>query len=133
MDTNTTRQFVTFAGVGAIGTAGHYLTLIILVELLGGDPVYSSGAGFVVGALINYVLNYRYTFNSKKRHTEALTKFLLVAVVGAAVNGMVMYMGVEILRINYLLVQIVATGMVLIQNFIFNKYWTFSHSRAGPE
>jgi putative flippase GtrA len=121
------RQFLLFTGVGAIGTGGHYMTLVLLVHLGNLAPVYASTAGFAVGACINYVLNYRYTFHSHKKHSEALVKFMLVALLGVAINGLIMYLGTEWMQINYLLVQIFATGIVLLSNFSFNKLWTFAH------
>lgn len=129
----TMRQFFVFAGVGAIGTLGHYLTLIVLVEIAAMQPVLASTAGFVVGALINYVLNYRYTFNSSKPHRQALLQFFIVAIIGAVLNSLIMYIGTVTLTLNYLLAQIIATGLVLIQNFILNKTWTFAshHSQSG--
>ena len=120
------RQFLTFAGVGAIGTTGHYITLILLVQFADVLPVYASSAGFVVGALINYILNYHYTFQSDKSHTEAMWKFFTVAGLGAGVNGAIMYLGTEMMDFHYLLVQICATGLVVFMTFLLNRIWTFS-------
>lgn len=121
----TLKQFILFTAVGGVGTVGHYLTLITLVEsgLLSAVP--ASVAGFTVGAIINYVLNYRFTFNSKKSHKEAMSKFFIVAIIGAIINTALMYIGVNILHTYYLLAQIAATGIVLLWNFLINKYWTF--------
>jgi putative flippase GtrA len=126
----TIGQFLLFAGVGAIGTLGHYTTLIVLVQFWAVDPVFASSFGFVVGAVINYILNYHFTFQSKKRHAEALTKFLIVAIIGAGINGFIMYIGIENTNINYMIVQIFATAVVLMWNFIVNKLWTFAHPGA---
>ena len=123
----TIGQFLLFAGLGVIGTLGHYTILIVLVQFWTVDPVFASSFGFVVGAVINYILNYQFTFQSDKRHTEALTKFLIVATIGAAINGTIMYIGVENTNINYMLVQIFATCVVLLWNFVLNKLWTFAH------
>ena len=87
--------------------------------------VPASVAGFTVGAIINYVLNYRFTFNSKKSHKEAMSKFFIVAIIGAIINTALMYVGVNLLHAYYLLAQIAATGIVLLWNFLINKYWTF--------
>ena len=123
----TIAQFLLFAGVGAIGTLGHYTILIVLVQFWAVDPVFASSLGFVVGAIINYILNYQFTFQSDKRHAEAFTKFLIVATIGAGINGFIMYIGVENTNINYLIVQIFATVAVLLWNFVVNKLWTFAH------
>ncbi|NNL06343.1 MAG: GtrA family protein [Gammaproteobacteria bacterium] len=126
----TIGQFLLFAGVGAVGTLGHYTTLIVLVQFWAVDPVFASSFGFVIGAIINYILNYHFTFQSKKRHAEALTKFLIVAIIGAGINGFIMYIGIENTDINYMVVQLFATGVVLLWNFIVNKLWTFAHPGA---
>lgn len=105
------------------------MTLISLVEAINVNPVYATTLGFIVGALINYVLNYLYTFQSNKPHVEAVTKFLTVAAIGAVVNSSIMFLGQSVLQFNYILVQIIATGIVLLQNFSLNKWWTFARSK----
>ena len=125
-------QFIAYAGAGVIGTAGHYLTLIILVEVFNIAPVYATTAGFAVGAVINYILNYTYIFQSDKTHIEAASKFFTVAIVGVGINSVIMYVGESVLMINYILVQLVATGVVLVQNFILNRLWTFAGPKTTP-
>jgi len=125
----TSQQFFIFTGVGAIGTVGHYSTLILLVQVIHTDPVFATTIGFVVGALINYLLNYHITFNSHKRHREALTKFFSVASLGAVINGAIMLAGINMFNMHYLIIQVIATGVVLALNFIANKYWTFADSQ----
>jgi putative flippase GtrA len=119
------KQFFYFAGVGAIGTVCHYSVLIILVNIMKVNPVIGSICGFITGAFVNYVLNYRWTFRSKKRHIDAMSKFFSIAFVGLLVNSGIMFIGTEIVHFQYLIVQIFATGIVLISNFIGNKLWTF--------
>lgn len=120
------KQFMRFAGVGAIGTAGHYLTLVLLVEAAGVDAVPASLAGFVVGALINYHLNRVYTFRSDIAHRIALPKFLAIAAIGAVLNTLIMSLALNQLRLHYLLAQILATGIVLVWGFLGNRLWTFN-------
>lgn len=119
------RQFVFFSAIGAVGTAGHYATLLLLVEGLSQSPILASTLGFIVGALINYILNYRFTFQSDKPHREALTKFLLVAAIGAGINTGLMALFIELLLLHYFIAQLIATAVVLLWNFLISKYWTF--------
>lgn len=118
-------QFLLFAGMGAIGTAMHYSVLITLVRLAQIDAVLASMAGFVVGACVNYSLNYLFTFKTSKRHTEALPKFFMVALLGMGINAAIMAGLVHQAGVHYLLAQIVATGLVLVWNFAGNKLWVF--------
>lgn len=130
-DARTVRQFLAFTGVGAVGTAGHYLTLVMLVEGLHQDPVLSTSLGFLVGALINYILNYKYTFSSNNPHGQTLLRFFIVALIGALVNSGIMFLGATRLGFNYMLIQIVATAVVLVQNFILNRLWTFAEPKES--
>jgi len=124
-------QFTKFAGVGAIGTVAHYVVLVGLVNLAGTNPVFASGVGAMVGASVNYVLNYRHTFDSKARHRDAAPKFVIVALVGILINMLVMLVLVAILGVYYLVAQILATGVVLGWNFLGNRFWTFRGDPAG--
>lgn len=121
------RQFLTFSGVGIIGTVIHYLTLVLLVHYANIYPVAGSGAGFAFGAVVNYFLNYHVTFKSKKAHGHAMPRFFSVALVGLGLNTLIMIAGVELLRLHYLISQFIATGIVLLWNFIGNRFWTFKH------
>ena len=114
-----------FSAVGAIGTAGHYAMLIGLVELGGISPLLATTCGFAVGALINYYLKHHYTFKSKQPYRSTALKFMTIACFTAVVNGALMQLGTLWLGLNYLLVQVVATVVVVGLNFLANKYWTF--------
>ena len=118
-------QFIKFTGVGAIGTLVHYSILILLVHGMSMNAVLASTAGFIAGAITNYLLNYHYTFASNKPHREAMTKFFAIALVGMLFNAMVMSLCINLLNLHYLLSQILATGLVLLWNFTANHRWTF--------
>lgn len=117
------KQFLKYASVGAVGTTGHYAVYVPLVNL-GLSVVLSSMAGFVVGALINYWLNYHYTFKSDRPHHQAVIRFLSVALVGLALNTVIVFM-LDRMQWHYLLAQAGATMLVLVWNFSANRYWTF--------
>jgi putative flippase GtrA len=122
---NWLRKLVAFGMVGIIGTAGHYLTLILLVEAAGMNPVWATSLGFLVGASINYLLNHRYTFRSSKAHLDAGPKFFLIALLTGVLNGLLVKLGVGVLEFHYLAVQIAATLVVFLANFALNGIWTF--------
>jgi putative flippase GtrA len=124
------RRLTTFGLVGLIGTGAHYLALVLLVEMAGMYPVTATSVGFVIGALVNYVLNHRYTFRSSKAHLDAGPKFFLIAIATGILNSLLVYAGVSLMGANYLLVQIGATLMVFLANFALNSLWTFQEAHA---
>lgn len=120
------KQFFLFSLMGVMGTAAQYALLFFLVIGLAVHPVAASAAGAVLGAVINYALNYRFTFRSAKRHHEALPRFLAIAAVGLGLNTALMWLLVEPLHVHYLIAQLIATGCVLILNYLGNRHWTFA-------
>ena len=118
-------QFIRYAGAGAVGTAVHYSTLIALVQTGIATPVVGSTLGATGGALVNYALNHRYTFGSRRAHAHALPRFAAVAVAGIALNAAVLAALLTVLSAHYLVAQVVATLAVLAFGFLANRRWTF--------
>jgi len=127
------RQFSLFTLVGAFGTLAHYVLLVVLVELSGTDAVIASMAGALLGATINYVLNYRFTFTSGTPHRVALPRFLAVASVGFLLNMALMWVAIEWADLHYILGQVITTSVVLLWTFFGNRHWTFMEGQNdGP-
>lgn len=125
-------RFLMFAACGLVGTAGHYAAMVALVQGAGVPPVAASVVGFLVGMGINYVLNYRFTFRSGKRHREAASKFFVVGCCGLALNTVLMHALTGPAGLHYVVAQMGATVLVLLWNFIANQTWTFAHKGDRP-
>lgn len=119
------RKLVLFGMVGALATPAHFLTLILLVELGGVGAVWATSVGAAVGALVNYLLNHRYTFRSRKPHLEAGPKFFTIALMTGLLNALLVYLGVDQMGMHYLPAQVCATLIVFLANFLLNSVWTF--------
>ena len=119
------RQFLHFAAVGATGTAVQYLTLWLGVEWFSLGAVTASAIGYLLGSVVNYVLNYFFTFASGKSHVETASKYYAVLAVGWCLNTALMTLFVRYLDWNYWIAQIVTTGLGLIWNFLGSRFWAF--------
>jgi len=119
------RQFFKYSGVGLFGTAAQYITLIVLVHAVGVYAVIASTIGFIIGAIVNYILNYHITFKSRKAHHDAFWKFFSVAIVGLLLNAAIMQFVIGNFAAQYMVAQVIATGLVLVWHFYANRMWTF--------
>lgn len=119
------RQFLQFAAVGVCGTTVHYATLWAGVEWLAMSAVIASATGYVLGSVVNYLLNYFFTFDSRKSHVEAASKYYAVIGVGWCLNTALMALLVNVLHLNYWLAQVVTTGIGLVWNFLGSRFWAF--------
>ncbi len=121
------RQFIRFAAVGASGTAVQYLVLWGGVEFFAASAVAASAVGYVLGSVVNYLLNYFFTFKSAKSHVEAATKYYVVLGLGWCINTGLMALFVTHLGWNYWIAQILTTGIGLVWNFTGSRLWAFKH------
>ncbi len=105
----------------------HYAVLLTFVEVFDLPAAPSAAAGALVGALMAYLINWYKTFAaSATRHRQALPRFMLIAVAGAAVNGAMVWVGAEKLHWHYLVAQSAATLSVLGLTYRLNRGWTFA-------
>ena len=119
------RQITTFFGVGLVSTMADYGTLVLLREVFLVNPVYGSLVGYIVGGVVNYLLNRAHTFSTARDHVEAGWRFASVMVVGFTLTGLFMWVFTEKFAIPYLAARVVTTGIVFCWNFAAHKLWTF--------
>lgn len=124
------RQLMAYVLAGGLTAVAHYGVLVGLVELAQVDPVPATLAGFVVGAVVSYVLNRWMTFEATRSHAQATWRFGLIAVGGFGLTWMLMHLFVTRLGLPYLLMQFVTTGFVMVFSFLGHKFFSFA-DRAG--
>ncbi|KQQ46359.1 hypothetical protein ASF61_18350 [Duganella sp. Leaf126] len=122
-------RFVRYALVGAVGTLAHYAVLFITVSLHWLAPVAASVTGAVVGAIVNYFLNARYTFK-RASSGQSMLRFAATAAFGAVLNGVLMQLLTTVAGLHYLLAQLAATAVVLLLTYTINLLWTFRQRPA---
>lgn len=118
--------FLRYALTGAAATAVHYAVLIFLSSVAGVPPWIAAAAGAGCGALLGYGGNRSLTFRSRRAHSSALPRFLLVAALGAASSAIVVWAGTALLGWHYLAAQLGATVGTLAAGFRLNRAWTFA-------
>jgi putative flippase GtrA len=108
-----------------------YLTKTYVFGGLGDMGVYIATAlGFIAGLIYNYILSLVFVFRSAKERDKGKTvgAFLLFAVIG--VVGLLlteggMYLGYQLLHINYMIVKLFVAAVVLVWNYAARKLLIF--------
>jgi len=90
----------------------------------------STALGFIGGLIYNYILSLNFVFDSAKAQNKGKTigafiVFLLIGVAGLLLTEIGMYIGIQIFAINYLVVKILVSAVVLIWNFGIRKILIF--------
>ena len=117
-------DFIRFACVGAIATFAQWGILAFLVELLDVNPIVSSATSYLLSSLLNYLMNYHFTFASSKSHLVAMPQFFLVVAIGLAINTGTFAI-LSPVSAHYLIAQAGATLAALVANFAFHKFWIY--------
>ena len=110
-------QLTGFALSGGISTAAHWLVLIILISH-GLHPLLATFGGAVLGSVVNYLLQYHYTFNRAVEHRFAIPAYVGVVAVGWCVNTAVFWSLTSGAGLAQSWAQVCATAVVTAANFI---------------
>ena len=116
-------QLMKFGVVGFIAFLIDYGLLAFCTEILHINYLVSATIGFTVSVVFNYFASMRYVFTHKEemsRRREFII-FVVLSIVGLVINNVILWAGVELLHVHYLIVKIFATAVVMVWNFVTRK------------
>ena len=114
-----------YVGAGGIATGSHYVLTIAAVELLGVHPVAASAAGFAVGALVKYYLNYFVAFRSGEPHAAAIPRFVLMLGALLALNTALFALLLQGAGLHYMVAQVLTTLLLIPPGYLASRLWVF--------
>lgn len=127
-------QFSKFAAVGIINTGLDFLIYASLTRIFifwESHKVLATSIAFFIANLNSYILNKYWTFqNKEKKHHIQYTKFLSISLIGLGLTDLIFSLALHF-NLYDLLAKLTPIPLVLLWNFIANKYWTFH--RQKPE
>ena len=135
-------EFARYAVVGGVAFLADFGTLVFVKECFFGDSrfgVYVATVfGFLVGLGVNYVLSLWFVFTQKKdrgkgRSVGAFLMFAVIGALGLLWTELGMWIGVELIQWNYMLVKIIVTGAVLAWNYLGRKLLIFNSNGKAKE
>lgn len=118
------QQAVRFAVAGGVATLVHYAILYALVEGAHAAPLLGSSIGFIVGVVVSFFLNRRFTFTQQTPLLASFAKYALVYAVGFVLNGFILQTLIAF-GWYYFAAQAGATLIVLCWNFLGARFVAF--------
>ena len=121
-------QFIRFLGVGVINTAVGTGTMFLLYNVFGAGYWISSASNYIVGSIVSYILNKKFTFKNQDSNKKTIIKFI----VGIAVCYGIAY-GIAKPLVHTLLsgqsqtvadnvAMLVGMGLFVIINYLSQKF-----------
>lgn len=117
------QQIFKFGVVGGIAFIIDYGIMVISKELLGFSILISAALGFTISVIFNYIASVKWVFdvNREKNEKKNFVLFIIFSIIGLILTEIIMFIGTNIININYLIVKIAATAIVMVFNFITRK------------
>lgn len=117
------QQIMKFGAVGFLCFFIDYAVMIALTELVGISYLIASGISFTVSVVVNYILSVTLVFETDKNANKGteFVLFIVFSTIGLGLNTFIMWATVEKLLLDYRLGKILATGIVMVYNFITRK------------
>jgi len=135
--------FLRYLVSGGLATAIHFTVLIVLIDYQLTSPLHASMLGAGVGLLINYQIQFHWTFKATGSHTLIFTRYLVISSIMFGLNAGIFWLATTpecLILLNsipfpasltqpknmaYWYAQIIATGVVFVCNFLINHHYTF--------
>jgi len=123
--TSHMKQLFRFLTVGILNTILGYCVIFACMYLVKMSPESSNVIGYSVGLIASYILNRKYTFNSKLNRRSEIIRFLAVFVVSYSLNFGVLVILIHRVEIHEGASQVLAGLVYVVSSFIMNKYYVF--------
>lgn len=141
--------FIRYAISGGLATAVHFCLLILLIEYQLTTPLQASMIGAACGFLVNYHIQFHWTFKVNGPHKWYFIRYLIVSASMFGLNAGIFWLATtpelfiylqgipfpkqpylaQPQNIAYWYAQVIATGIVFLCNFLINRYYTFKPSK----
>jgi putative flippase GtrA len=120
-----THAFVRFLLVGLLNTAVGYAVILGLQYGIGMDRRLANVGGYLIGGMVSYVLNRRYTFASERAHAQALPRFALAALACFGLNLAVLEFASGVLALPGAVAQALAIGSYTVAFYAVSRCQVF--------
>ena len=125
-------QLVKFGIVGVLATLIEWGIFYILTNIIHIHYGVSTAIAFLISTVFNYYLSVKYVFDvdkekSKKRN---FIIFVIFSIIGLGLNELILYICIEKIHLYNMIGKIIATGIVMIFNFITRKIFLEKNNKG---
>lgn len=129
-------QILKFAVVGGISFVVDFLVYGFTCNVIGIHYIIAGVLGFVISVIVNYLLSMKFVFKSKDDMSKGseFVIFVILSLIGMVLNSVILFVCIDLIYMHWLWLQnlidieimnlaakIVATGIVMVYNFVTRK------------
>ena len=121
--------FIRFLMVGVVNTVVGYSAILTFQLVLGMPATLANACGYLVGMLLSYALNRRFTFKSQRGHRASMPAFAVVAAACYGINLLVLTLVMTFAPlVPAALAQAVAVAAYTLSFYVASRHLVFHRS-----
>ena len=129
------QELIKYFIIGVITTIINYAIFAILTSALNIDIHVSNIIAWIVSVIFAYFTNKLFVFESKSFNINVLAKELLsfgaARVLSLLLEELILYVFVDRLSMNILIIKLMANVVVMIVNYILSKFVIFKKTKEN--
>lgn len=120
-------ELISIIKFGIIGISNTLINWIIffLLNLVEVNYILANIIAYSLATINSYIWNSKWVFKYNNEKLVSSLKFIIVNLVGLILNTIILFILVDMFNINKIISLVMATGVVMIINYISNRLWVF--------
>lgn len=123
------KELILYVFFGGLTTLVNLGTFALLAEMLHMNYIPATVISWIISVLFAYITNRIWVFESKVTGVKGILLELLKFFVFRGLSGLLdlgcMYVGVDLLHVNQMIMKLVSNVLVVIANYVFSKIFIF--------
>lgn len=123
------RNLILYGIFGCCSSGLDFLLYTLLVSVLGWHYIVSNCVSVLAGIATSFTLNRNYNFKVKDKTKLRFGIFLSIGVTGMMLSNLILWICISVLGTDKLVSKLLSIVLVVLFQFIANKYVTFKPSQ----
>lgn len=116
-------QINKFILIGGIATIIDWIVYYILYNFLGINPLIANILSFCISVIYNFIASVKWVFKVDKNKGKKIIfiEFIFFSLIGLLLTELLLWIGIDIMGLNAMLIKVTATAIVMVFNFVTRK------------
>lgn len=119
------RNLILYGIIGSFSSALDFAVFIMLSKYIGIHYIVANCISVLVGISTSFALNRSFNFKVKDRTGKRFIIFLTVGICGLVLSNLILFVGINMLNCDELIVKLASIVLVVGFQFLLNKFVTF--------
>lgn len=119
------RNLILYGIIGGFTSGLDFVVFTLLSKYVGLYYLVANCISVIVGITSSFILNRTYNFKVKDKTKLRFAIFLTVGLCGLCLSNLILWVGIDKLACDKLLVKLASIVFVVFFQFLFNKFVTF--------